>query len=329
MRKKMAFTGNKDIDRAILLRLDDSDLCNICKTSKYFKSLCSEEFWKLKTLEKFKYELGDIEKLKKYMEEYKFETWKSYYVSLIYFLEMKWRGEFPMRFQEREDFKCLNNYMDRTTDRFLQDLDDFLEGWCLDRNSLKRIFGFIDEQLDYDLLNPNILFEHVFTDKYDNIDKYSSYILEYMLNSKDKRIHPEYSHNKLLKKFVARNEWNYEKRIFFTKLLKDPRVDPNCLLYENNYILFSHFSNLILSDVRLLPSSIRVALKDTMHKKVDAIQLIPLSKTFLNRGGSLSQLLEIIKEIKYYDKRGYVILRDSIKKYNLELGLNKRRNNLK
>ena len=137
-----------------------------------------------------------------------------------------------------------------------------------------------------------------------------------MLNSKDKRIHPEYSHNQLLRKLVARNEWNYAKRMFFAKLLKHPRVNPNCLLYENNYILFSQFSNLILSDVRLRPDSISVAIKASIQSKTDATQLIPLSKAFLNRGGTLSDLLEIIKEIKYYDKRGYVILKDSSGKHS-------------
>jgi hypothetical protein len=47
-------TGMKDIDRQILLNLNDSDLTSVRLTNKYLKSLCDdEEFWKLRYIQNF------------------------------------------------------------------------------------------------------------------------------------------------------------------------------------------------------------------------------------------------------------------------------------
>ena len=41
------FTGNKDIDRLILLKLKGDDLVNVLDTP-VLKDICDNEFWKLK-----------------------------------------------------------------------------------------------------------------------------------------------------------------------------------------------------------------------------------------------------------------------------------------
>jgi hypothetical protein len=47
-------TGIRDIDRQILLNLDDADLYNVCLTNKYLKSLCDDDdFWKLNFIETY------------------------------------------------------------------------------------------------------------------------------------------------------------------------------------------------------------------------------------------------------------------------------------
>ena len=145
----MAFTGNKDVDRAILLKLDDVDLSNICQTDKYFKSLCSEEsFWRTKTLQRFGNYLGDVSSIEKYMIKYKFKTWKSYYVSLVDFLENKYLGYFVpskggsrkviRKFEDfrtaalkRGDIRKLNDIIDKNDAMLIENIERFLSKiWC-------------------------------------------------------------------------------------------------------------------------------------------------------------------------------------------------------
>jgi hypothetical protein len=47
------FTGNKDVDKKILLLLDDDSLKNIIFVNKYFKSLINSNFWKQKLYDKY------------------------------------------------------------------------------------------------------------------------------------------------------------------------------------------------------------------------------------------------------------------------------------
>jgi len=75
------FTGNKDVDINILNELDDRDLINFCKTSKYIRTICNNDnFWRIRTFNKFK----DICKKEN-------QTWKEYYIyrltHIIYVLE--------------------------------------------------------------------------------------------------------------------------------------------------------------------------------------------------------------------------------------------------
>jgi hypothetical protein len=49
----MTFTGIKDVDMSILMRLEDQDLTNICQVNTYLASLCNDNFYRQRTYLKF------------------------------------------------------------------------------------------------------------------------------------------------------------------------------------------------------------------------------------------------------------------------------------
>ena len=61
------FTGVEDVDREILLYLDDEDLFKACNLSHYTKNLCNDDFWR----RKFSREYGAILRRIEYREAYK------------------------------------------------------------------------------------------------------------------------------------------------------------------------------------------------------------------------------------------------------------------
>lgn len=304
----MAFTGNKDIDRAILLKLDDVDLSNICQTDKYFKSLCSEEsFWRTKTLQRFGNYLGDVSSIEKYMIKYKFKTWKSYYVSLVDFLEKKYLGYFIpykggglkviRKFEDfrntslkREDIKKLNKVIDENDSILMENIRNFI----IDSKEFK---NFMDNQLDKDLLNPSSVFISSFEEN--SIDEYYQNIFTYLLNSKDRRIHPEYFDNELLKKLVVYEDPYDEEGKLFKMVLNDERVDPNSLLGEiaideipDDYI------QLVLVDPRVKLDNIRNTIKENIEDEILSNGFLEIFEAFLKKGGSLSELEYMIKNIQ-------------------------------
>lgn len=83
----MNFTGNKDIDRKILIELDDEGLFKFCSKfnskdaiefkNKYFNRLCKDEnLWRKKIYNKF----GNVDKNKD-------RTWKDFYLKSIYYID--------------------------------------------------------------------------------------------------------------------------------------------------------------------------------------------------------------------------------------------------
>lgn len=49
-------TGIRDVDRSILLQLDDISLGNICKVNKYAAAICADDnFWRLKVMKNSRY----------------------------------------------------------------------------------------------------------------------------------------------------------------------------------------------------------------------------------------------------------------------------------
>jgi hypothetical protein len=300
----MAFIGNKDVDRIVLLQLGDSDLLNICQVNEYFKSLCSDELWKIKTLEKFGLYLGNVTRIVKYMKEYDFKTWKSYYISLAKFLEGKYLGYTPLGI--REDILRLDNYIERNTNRLLGDINDFLE------NEIS-LENFMDKALEDDMINPNKIFENLFTYEYEKISKFAEPLLEYMLNSKDKRIHPEYLSDELLENLTKHEDTQNGEGKMFQMVLRDLRVNPNILLQTYESFLNLHkFASLLLSDPRVKLDTIKELIEDCIRHEMDAVDFVLLSEAFLNKGGSPVELLKILDKIKYYNKRSFHILQQFV-----------------
>lgn len=69
--KSQFMTGNYQVDREILLNLDDEDLFNICKTNKYTQEICKEDFWE----ERARVNLDHKGQLPT-----EFATWKEFYM---------------------------------------------------------------------------------------------------------------------------------------------------------------------------------------------------------------------------------------------------------
>jgi hypothetical protein len=78
------FTGNKDVDRLILLKVkDEREFLNLCSLNSYGKKLCNEDLFRERLLQNYP----------KSIEFKKEQTWKKYYLSLIYYIDkMKEKG---------------------------------------------------------------------------------------------------------------------------------------------------------------------------------------------------------------------------------------------
>lgn len=88
---------NKDLNREILLNLDDKSLAQYCQTSKMANQICQDEsFWINKVLRRFGHILGDIERIKQFKrnkekkKEGGINTWRNYYISLINNIENRY-----------------------------------------------------------------------------------------------------------------------------------------------------------------------------------------------------------------------------------------------
>jgi hypothetical protein len=323
----MAFIGNKDVDRAVLLELDDYDLASICKTNKYFKLLCSEELlWKTKTLKRFGPHLGDITQIQKYMEKYNYKTWKSYYISLIDFLEKKYLGYFLVLLIEeadeeltknkkifleyvetilkRNDIRKLNTITDDNDIQLYNKIGEFLFDADEKEGELNReeFYSFIHKLLDKDSLNPNSIFVKML--RYYSYEKYFKIILEYLLTRQDRRIHPEYFENELLENLATypydQNEDGEEEYDeLFQMVLDDSRIDPNSFLYKivTNAEIPPHFNTLVVIDPRTNLDDIKKTIKNyiKLSNNRNVNGLLQLFEAFLQKGGSLFELENIVE----------------------------------
>jgi hypothetical protein len=354
----MAFIGNRDVDRIVLLNLDDSDLVNISQTNRYFRFLCSDEIWRIKTLERFDYYLGGDTKIIQYMKEYGFVTWKSYYFSLKNFLEGKYLGRHTS-IEKRKDLITLDNYIDKNTNRLLEDINNFLrneedeedetidiiidsyrndrlleefldakEEFTIDKKSLEI---FMDEALDDDMLNPNVIFENLVENFFNSetsykISEFAESILEYMLNCKDKRIHPEYRYNDLLDKLLRFEDTQKGEGKLFKMVLKDPRVDPNHVTSSISHLVISkEIANLIFFDPRVKLDDIYLVMDAFIRSETDPVDLIPVFEAFLNKGAPLFRVIDMLNKIRNYNKRDSKILRHYVEEYCLKMGIIKQR----
>ena len=72
----MALTGNKDVDKMIMMKLDDENLLNLCMTNKKSAQVCNDDmFWKNRFFQEFPkpIEKGDL-------------SWKQLYLKTMYYL---------------------------------------------------------------------------------------------------------------------------------------------------------------------------------------------------------------------------------------------------
>src|SRR5665647_2800068 len=73
------FTGNKNIDRVIALKLDGKDLLSFCSSSSYLNNLCNEEFF---TNQIKKTSLEEIK------EKYPFANYRRFYARMMYYIKL-------------------------------------------------------------------------------------------------------------------------------------------------------------------------------------------------------------------------------------------------
>ena len=79
----MSLTGFKDLDRKILLDLDDSDIISYCKINKNARNICQEDlFWKLRINRKFPGHLERVVLNENNKPKY-FKSWKDYYIYMV------------------------------------------------------------------------------------------------------------------------------------------------------------------------------------------------------------------------------------------------------
>ncbi len=70
-------TRIKDVDKKILMELDDKSLLEFCKTGKYGNQLCKDEiFWKNRFINRF----GRADKNQG-------KSWKDFYLNMVYYLD--------------------------------------------------------------------------------------------------------------------------------------------------------------------------------------------------------------------------------------------------
>ena len=56
-------TESIDVNKKILLELEDDDLLHICKTDRYFRKLCNDSFWEMRTKERYPEEYKELKEL--------------------------------------------------------------------------------------------------------------------------------------------------------------------------------------------------------------------------------------------------------------------------
>lgn len=95
-------SGNKDVDREILSKIDDKELLKICSIDKYtWNTVCDDEFLRRRLLAKY----PEIEKYK-----LKKETWKRFFLRAIrYIALMKEKFQFEYKSGNfKKQYKLLN-----------------------------------------------------------------------------------------------------------------------------------------------------------------------------------------------------------------------------
>lgn len=95
------FSGNKDVDRLILEKLNDKDLLKTCKLGKYALELCDENFFRKRLMK-------DYPDSVKYKND---KSWKNYYLSTIYYVsKMKEEYNFVYKSGDPKEYWNMLNF---------------------------------------------------------------------------------------------------------------------------------------------------------------------------------------------------------------------------
>ncbi len=90
----MVLTGNLDVDRLILNKLSNTDILNICKLNKYvYYKVCNETFFRNLVYTRY-------ETLIKYKDYVKTRTWKSFYFSVLFYID-KLRNKYNYEYNDK------------------------------------------------------------------------------------------------------------------------------------------------------------------------------------------------------------------------------------
>jgi hypothetical protein len=245
------FTGHKDTDYIVLMKLDDYDLSSFCSTNKYLKNLYDDDetFWRNRTIKRFGQYLGGIEKLKEYKNNYKNYTWKKYYISLINFLEKLYIGEYKFKDQDKRNlYKIIKEnsiiFLNNINEYIVKHKIDEFENNVLNVKEKNKFYDFLDEQFKQDMINPNIIFVDLGTEEIDDI------ILEYILKSKDRRIKLGYQNNLIIKNVIEDVDKIFSEEIFKI-FAEDPRINFKMFF---DYDISYKFLPILANSKRLKPS---------------------------------------------------------------------------
>ena len=269
------FTGNKDADRIVLSQLDDYDLANACASNKHLNEICRDEtFWRNRTLRRFGSYLGNISEIKEYMKASRFTSWKKYYIYLIDFIEKIYGGRI-FNIPSRKDLQKLASIIKKNDVEMIENIVRFVSTklenrtWDNDRKSLQ---PFLEQQLKKDLINPNVLFNADVL-REERIGEQ----IKFLLQSKDKRIKPDYSDYYWFEDFATDHEYRYDDAAeIFQLIIDDERIDPNVLFQVNtSYRIVTKYLYILAQSNRIQSTNYPNLLK-LLTQTEDA----PIPKTF-------------------------------------------------
>ena len=137
------FSKNKDVDRIILQQLDDSDLFQLIRVNKYVYGLVDETFWRNRLISRYPTAV----------EFKKNQTWKEYYLSVVYYIDMlniKYRY-FYIKGDPKYIYDVFRNIEGRVSYSAPKQKEFYQNGYedlsLIFANRLKREFGYPEFQL--------------------------------------------------------------------------------------------------------------------------------------------------------------------------------------
>lgn len=201
----MSLSRAKDTDYEIMYKLDDRELGRLCSTDTYFRELCKNDtFWRNRSIQRFGKYLRSVEIMNNFRKQYKFPDWRSYYISLVDFLQKELYHHYSLIRSNirRKDLRILAYYIEENMEKLENEVrNNFYEyKW---KNLLK-----------LDLINPNDLLN--FRNSKESIEIY-----DYVLSSDDERVDPNTQLDALV--YLETREDPFSK-VLAQKLVRHPKV---------------------------------------------------------------------------------------------------------